>query len=52
MLLYLDLILVKKNKEFEIINKKFNEIGFNEIEVSNFKSGNLNILIQNAWAGN
>ncbi|HLC60262.1 MAG TPA: ATP-dependent sacrificial sulfur transferase LarE [Candidatus Nanoarchaeia archaeon] len=36
------------NKHLEIINKKFNEIGFNEIEVSNFKSGNLNILIQNA----
>lgn len=27
------------------INKKFNEIGFNKIEVANFKSGNLNVMI-------
>jgi len=27
------------------IQKKFNEIGFNEITISNFKSGNLNLMI-------
>lgn len=27
------------------INKKFNEIGFNQIEVASFKSGNLNLMI-------
>jgi pyridinium-3,5-biscarboxylic acid mononucleotide sulfurtransferase len=30
------------------INEKFSEIGFNEIKISNFKSGNLNLLVQNA----
>ena len=30
------------------IIEKFNEIGFDEIAISNFKSGNLNLLIQNA----
>ncbi|MBI2654747.1 ATP-dependent sacrificial sulfur transferase LarE [Candidatus Woesearchaeota archaeon] len=33
------------NINFESINKKFNEIGFNEIEISNFKSGNLNFIM-------
>lgn len=28
-----------------LINKKFNEIGFNEIKVSNFKSGSLNLML-------
>ena len=27
------------------INRKFNEIGFNKIEIANFKSGNLNVMI-------
>ena len=27
------------------INKRFNEIGFNKIEVANFRSGNLNVMI-------
>ena len=27
------------------INKKFNEIGFKEIEVANFKSGSLNLVL-------
>ena len=27
------------------INKKFKEIGFNKIEIANFKSGNLNVMI-------
>jgi uncharacterized protein len=27
------------------ISKRFNEIGFNRIEVANFKSGNLNVMI-------
>ncbi len=35
------------NNNINLINKKFSEIGFNEIAVSNFKSGNLNILIKN-----
>ena len=33
------------NDNFDLIQKKFNEIGFNEIIVSNFKSGNLNLMI-------
>src|SRR3989338_11238695 len=40
------------NNNFDLINKKFSEIGFDEVEISDFKSGNLNILIQNARAGN
>ncbi|MEK6947464.1 MAG: ATP-dependent sacrificial sulfur transferase LarE [Nanoarchaeota archaeon] len=35
------------NNNFDLINKKFTEIGFDEIEISDFKSGNLNILIKN-----
>lgn len=27
------------------INKKFNDIGFNKIEIANFKSGNLNVML-------
>ena len=30
---------------FDSINKKFNEIGFKEIEIASFKSGNLNVMI-------
>lgn len=33
------------NGNFSLIEKKFNEIGFNKIEISNFKSGNLNMMI-------
>mgnify|MGYP001561888360 CR=1 FL=1 len=33
------------NVNLELINKKFNELGFNEILISNFKSGNLNLVI-------
>ncbi|MEK6892556.1 MAG: ATP-dependent sacrificial sulfur transferase LarE [Nanoarchaeota archaeon] len=40
------------NNNFSLINKKFSEIGFDEIEILDFKSGNLNLLIQNARAGN
>ncbi|MBI2660328.1 ATP-dependent sacrificial sulfur transferase LarE [Candidatus Woesearchaeota archaeon] len=32
-------------ENFDSINKKFNEIGFNQIEVASFKSGNLNVMI-------
>ena len=35
------------NKNLDLIEKKFNEIGFNEIIISNFKSGNLNLMIRN-----
>ena len=35
------------NNNFDLINKKFSEIGFDEVEISDFKSGNLNILIKN-----
>ena len=35
------------NDNFVSIQEKFNEIGFNEIAVSNFKSGNLNLMIKN-----
>ena len=41
-----DKIIIYEN--LDSINKKFNEIGFDEIIISNFKSGNLNLLIQNA----
>lgn len=40
------------NENLKSINEKFYEIGFKEIEISNFKSGNLNLLIQNARAEN
>ena len=33
------------SKNFSPIQKKFNEIGFNEIIISNFKSGSLNLMI-------
>ena len=33
------------NDNFDLIQKKFSEIGFNEITISNFKSGNLNLMI-------
>ncbi len=33
------------NKNNRIIEKKFSEIGFDQIEISNFKSGNLNLVI-------
>ena len=36
---------------FELIEKKFSEIGFNKIIISNFKSGALNVII-NAQAEN
>jgi len=33
------------NDNFDLIQKKFNEIGFNEVVISNFKSGNLNLML-------
>ena len=33
------------NGNFNLIQKKFNEIGFNKIEIANFKSGNLNVIV-------
>ena len=33
------------NNNFDLIEKKFNEIGFNEIKLANFRSGNLNLMI-------
>ena len=45
-----DKILVDEN--IELIRKKFRNIGFDEIEISDFKSGSLNLMIQNARAGN
>ena len=36
------------NNNFLIINEKLNEIGFDEIEIANFRSGSLNIMLQNA----
>lgn len=33
------------NDNFDLIERKFNEIGFNEIVISNFKSGNLNLML-------
>jgi len=33
------------NVNLKSINKKFNEMGFNEIIISNFKSGNLNLVM-------
>ena len=38
-----DRIIISNN--FELIKKKFNEIGFNEIIISNFRSGNLNVVL-------
>ncbi|MBI2542458.1 ATP-dependent sacrificial sulfur transferase LarE [Candidatus Woesearchaeota archaeon] len=35
------------DSNIDSIRKKFNEIGFSEITVSNFKSGNLNLMMQN-----
>ena len=34
-----------------LIREKFNEIGFEEVVISNFKSGNLNLIVQNAGTG-
>ena len=39
------------NNNLEAIHKKFNDIGFEEIMISNFKSGNLNLILQNAGTG-
>lgn len=39
-----DKIIIDGN--FESINRKFKEIGFNKIMVSNFRSGNLNLMIK------
>jgi len=33
------------NNNFDLINEKFSQIGFKEIIISNFKSGNLNLMI-------
>lgn len=33
------------NYNLNLIKNKFNEIGFDEIEISNFKSGNLNVML-------
>ena len=33
------------SSNFDFIEEKFNEIGFNEIEISSFKSGNLNLVL-------
>jgi pyridinium-3,5-biscarboxylic acid mononucleotide sulfurtransferase len=33
------------NDNFNKIKEKFNEVGFDKIEISNFKSGNLNLMI-------
>lgn len=33
------------NSNLSLIQKKFNEIGFNKIEIANFKSGNLNVIL-------
>ena len=33
------------NDNFDLIQKRFNKIGFNEIIISNFNSGNLNLVI-------
>ncbi len=33
------------NKNFDLIQKMFNKIGFEEIEISIFKSGNLNVVL-------
>ena len=35
------------NNNLESISRKFNEIGFEEITISNFKSGNLNLILIN-----
>ena len=39
------------NQNYLLIEKKFNDMGFNEIKVANFKSGNLNLMI-NVQAAN
>ena len=36
------------NENLASINEKFSEIGFNETEISELKSGNLNLMIKNA----
>ncbi len=33
------------NNNLQLIERKFNQIGFNEIAIANFKSGNLNLII-------
>ena len=33
------------NDNFHLIENKFNEIGFNKMVISNFKSGNMNVMI-------
>lgn len=33
------------NSNFNLIQRKFNEIGFKEIEIANFRSGNLNVVL-------
>ena len=33
------------NENMNLIEERFNEIGFNKVTVSNFKSGNLNLTI-------
>ena len=38
-----DKITISDN--LDSINKRFNEMGFNEIVISNFKSGNLNLIV-------
>lgn len=38
----------KINENLKSISEKFNQIGFDEIEVANFKSGGLNLMMQNA----
>lgn len=35
----------KINDNIDLIEKKFDEIGFNQVVISNFKSGNLNVII-------
>ena len=35
------------NDNFDLIQKKFNGIGFNQIIISNFKSGSLNLVVSN-----
>lgn len=40
------------NKNLELIEEKLNEIGFNEITISKFKSGNLNLMVENVRAEN
>ena len=35
----------KINENINLIEKKFDEIGFNQIIISNFKSGSLNVML-------